>query len=108
MGEEGRGDEGPTVRQRDIVPAMDLTSPLPQPWSRPATEVADALRVRQGQGLGEAEAARRLEVAGPNRLRESRRVSAWTILRRQVQSLVTLLLVAATVASFVFREWAEG
>jgi Ca2+-transporting ATPase len=58
--------------------------------------------------LSEAEAARRLTVAGPNRLREARPASAWTILLRQVQSLVTLLLVAATAASFVFREWAEG
>ena len=61
-----------------------------------------------GEGLSEAEAARRLEIAGPNRLREARPASAWTILLRQVQSLVTLLLVAATAASFVFHEWAEG
>ncbi|MFL6232825.1 MAG: cation-translocating P-type ATPase [Thermoanaerobaculia bacterium] len=78
------------------------------PWALPSAEVAAALGVRPGEGLGEAEAARRLEIAGPNRLRETRPASAWTIFRRQVQSLVTLLLVAATVASFVFREWAEG
>jgi P-type Ca2+ transporter type 2C len=80
----------------------------PPPWALPAAGVADALGVRPGLGLSAAEAARRLAIAGPNRLREARPVSAWTILRRQVQSLVTLLLVAATVASFVFREWAEG
>jgi len=84
-------------------------SDLPtQPWALPSAGVADALGVRPGEGLSEAEAARRLAIAGPNRLREARPVSAWTILRRQVQSLVTLLLVAATAASFVFREWAEG
>ncbi|HET9210701.1 MAG TPA: cation-transporting P-type ATPase [Thermoanaerobaculia bacterium] len=85
----------------------DLPLP-PNPWALPSAEVADALGVRPGEGLSEAEAARRLEIAGPNRLREARPVSAWTILLRQVQSLVTLLLVAATAASFIFREWAEG
>ncbi len=84
-------------------------SDLPsQPWALPAAGVADALGVHPAEGLSGAEAARRLAVAGPNRLREARPVSAWTILRRQVQSLVTLLLVAATAASFVYREWAEG
>ena len=87
---------------------MDFSAPPPHPWALPFDDVADAFGVGLGDGLSEAEAARRLEIAGPNRLREARPVSAWTILRRQVQSLVTLLLVAATVASFVFREWAEG
>ncbi len=86
----------------------DLPPIPPDPWALPAAGVADALAVRPGEGLSAAEAARRLAIAGPNRLREARPVSAWTILLRQVQSLVTLLLVAATAASFVFREWAEG
>ncbi|HEY4595937.1 MAG TPA: cation-transporting P-type ATPase, partial [Thermoanaerobaculia bacterium] len=87
---------------------MDFSAPPPHPWALPFDDVADAFGVGLGEGLSEAEAARRLEIAGPNRLREARPVSAWTILLRQVQSLVTLLLVAATAASFVFREWAEG
>ncbi len=84
-------------------------SDLPlQPWALSPAEVADALGVRPEEGLTAAEAARRLAAAGPNRLREARPVSAWTVLRRQVQSLVTLLLLAATAASFVFGQWAEG
>src|SRR5436305_1621057 len=100
----GRGDEGPTAR--DIVRSVNALPP--HPWSLPPADVAGALGGGPDARLGEAKAARRLEPVGPNRVREARPVSAWTILLRQVQSLVTLLLVAATVASFVFREWAEG
>ncbi|HEY4572369.1 MAG TPA: HAD-IC family P-type ATPase, partial [Thermoanaerobaculia bacterium] len=87
---------------------MDFSTPPPHPWALPPADLADALGVHPTEGLSEAEAARRLAIVGPNRLREARPASAWTILLRQVQSLVTVLLVAATAASFVFREWAEG
>ena len=49
-------------------------------------------------GLGEGEAARRLQVAGPNAVR-SYRARAWPVLRSQLRSPLLLLLAVTAVAS---------
>ncbi|MFY9823320.1 MAG: cation-transporting P-type ATPase [Thermoanaerobaculia bacterium] len=73
-----------------------------------ADEVARAHGVDPASGLAEAEATRRLAIAGPNQLHEIRRASAWRIFLRQLQGLTTLLLAVAAVAAFAFAEWVEG
>ena len=69
------------------------------PWAAPAAEVVDTLGTSLEAGLSGPEAARRLELHGPNRLRCATRRSAWSILVSQLRGpLVGLLAVAAAVA----------
>ena len=69
-------------------------------------EVTQRLEVDPGEGLSSAEAARRLERDGPNRLAEARREPRWRAFLRQFQDLLILiLLIAAVVSLVVTREW---
>jgi Ca2+-transporting ATPase len=77
-------------------------------WALPAGEVAARLQVEPASGLSTDEAARRLAAGGANRLPGARRTSAWRLFARQLESLTTLLLVAAAAAAFLFGEWVEG
>jgi len=78
------------------------------PWSLPPVRVARALDVDPGRGLSEAEADRRRERVGPNRLREHRRRGAWAILVDQVRSLVIGLLALAAAVAGLYGEWIEA
>ncbi|HET9082178.1 MAG TPA: cation-translocating P-type ATPase [Trebonia sp.] len=74
--------------------------------ARPAAEVARGLGVDPRAGLSAAEASRRLEQHGPNRLAEAPREPRWRAFLRQFQDLLILiLLVAAAVSLVVTREW---
>jgi len=55
-------------------------------------------------GLTAAEATRRLELYGPNRLAIKRSRSAWSMLAAQFRSVVVLLLVAATAAALAMGD----
>jgi P-type Ca2+ transporter type 2C len=87
----------------DAVPAGLLGC-----WAIEGPAVAAALEVVPGDGLANAEAAHRLALLGPNRLAAGRRAAAWRILLRQLESLTTLLLVAAAIVAFLFDDWPEG
>ena len=74
--------------------------------ARPADEVARHFGVEPGGGLSAAEAGRRLERHGPNRLVEAPRAPWWLAFLRQFQDLlIVILLVAAVVSLLVSREW---
>ena len=80
----------------------------PTPWhSLPAEEVLRRLDSTP-QGLDPAEAERRLERHGPNRLAPSKRVSALSILAAQFRSLVVLLLVVAALVALVMGDRLEA
>ena len=64
----------------------------------PATDVLDWLGTSEA-GLSSAEAAARLSRFGPNSLR-THRVSAWAVLRRQLNNAVLALLAVTAVVSF--------
>jgi P-type Mg2+ transporter len=75
--------------------------PSPVAAAEAATlEASDVFgRLQSGaRGLGEGEAARRLQVAGPNAVR-SYRARAWPVLRSQLRSPLMLLLAVTAVAS---------
>jgi P-type Ca2+ transporter type 2C len=56
--------------------------------------------------LSAAEAARRLEHDGPNRLAEAKKEPRWRAFLRQFQDLLIIILLIAAVISFVVtREW---
>ena len=73
-----------------------------QKWYALATE--DVLKVLQtnSQGLTNEEASLRLELYGPNRLPEPKRVTLFQIFFRQFESpLIYILLIAAIVMFFM-------
>jgi Ca2+-transporting ATPase len=79
-----------------------------RPWARDAGQIAQALGVEPGQGLGVDEAARRLRRFGPNQLQSIRPRHAWGILVDQFRSIVVLLLCVAAVAAIGYGDHAEG
>ncbi len=95
-------------RRRRAGPEDGGASVVDQPWTREWREIAEQLGVNPEQGLSEAEAQKRLEKYGPNRLREAERKSTWQIFIEQFKSLIMGLLAAAAVLSFAFGEIVEG
>jgi len=91
-GEESRGRE---------------PEPPRKPWAVGADEALAALAVTR-DGLAAAEARRRRERFGPNRLRSLERRGIWSILWDQVKSLIMLLLLAALVVSLAFGQTIEA
>ncbi len=73
----------------------------------PISAVLSALET-DTNGLPGGEAARRLQVFGPNRLRPPTPDSALKILADQFKSIVVYLLVAAVVVSALLGDWAEA
>lgn len=71
-------------------------------------DVSALLETDSEDGLGTAEAARRLEQYGPNSVKGASGLSPWTILLRQVSNSLTLVLVATMVLSFAIADHIEG
>jgi P-type Ca2+ transporter type 2C len=67
-------------------------------------EVAAALDVDPGRGLGEAEAASRLEQHGPNALPQEPPPSTWAVARGQLVNPMNVMLLIVGAASFVIGE----
>jgi Ca2+-transporting ATPase len=71
-----------------------------------AERIPAAGRNAPAEGLSSAEAQRRLERHGPNRLAEAQREPRWRALLRQFQDLLILILLGAAVVSLIVsREW---
>ncbi|WP_405221324.1 cation-translocating P-type ATPase [Lentisalinibacter sediminis] len=81
---------------------------LNAPWSSTAAEVAAALDTDPRRGLGHAEAAARLQAAGPNRIREGEGVRWSRIVLRQFTSPLILILVAASAISAAIGHTADA
>lgn len=111
------GSDGPVLpetrfyRVRNVVVNDGRTvepSSAPQAaWhALAAADVIKALRVDPDNGLSSAQAARRLQQHGPNRLVEAPREPRWRAFLRQLQDLLILILLAAAVVSLVVtRTW---
>ncbi len=74
----------------------------------PPGEALEALGVDPEQGLSEEAVRSRMEIYGPNRLREVKTRSAWKILLDQFESMVIIVLLVAGAVAFSFQHWAEG
>jgi len=77
-----------------LTPGQKERTPVPQ------TDVE--------RGLSAAEIPALQAAFGPNSLEQSQTKSVWLILANQFKSLLTLLLIAAAVLSFLFGDMAEG
>ncbi len=72
-------------------------------WSRSADEELRRLKASAG-GLASDEAARRLAVHGPNRLRPRRKDDWFSLLLAQFKSPITLILIGAASLSLFLRD----
>ena len=86
------------------MPGDDLNTP----WTLDAAQVARDLGVDPAQGLGDAEAARRLRRNGPNRLAAVRARSVLAILWAQLRSLLVGLLAVAAGIGFLSGDRVEA
>ena len=78
------------------------------PWYQlSATDTLQSLGVQAKVGLSSAEAQARQEQYGPNELVEKGGRTKWQILRDQLTGILTLILFAAAVISFVLAEHPE-
>ncbi|KAJ9476975.1 Sodium transport ATPase 2 [Pseudozyma hubeiensis] len=84
------------------------TVDLHQPHSLESDQVIAQFQSNVNTGLSEDQAATRLSEHGPNQLKETNRVSATSILIRQMANALTLVLLAAMALSFGVRDWVEG
>jgi len=87
--------------------SRQTSSPLAAYWTLEPDELMHRLETGP-QGLSAAEAARRLDVYGPNALRAQREVTRLSTLARQFQSPLLLLLVFAAGASAISGEWIDA
>ena len=81
----------------------------PTPMERPAfhtlspEQVLDLLEVGP-EGLRDSQAQERLERFGPNELAPAKKISPWLIFFRQFKNLLIIILILATVLSFLLGE----
>ena len=81
----------------------------PQPWHTQAISlVLQALRVDPERGLTMEEASDRLRSAGPNELTRKGHAGPWSVLWRQFQSVMVLILVAATLISLASGDYHDA
>lgn len=70
-------------------------------YSQSPQEVLTALNSNAEKGLSQAEAARRLEQSGPNKLRGKKKKSLFVRFLEQFKDVMILCLIAAAIVSFV-------
>ncbi|WP_102124627.1 cation-translocating P-type ATPase [Deinococcus planocerae] len=78
-----------------MSPVAPRSSPRPPPWHAAASEDVFARLETAPEGLGDAEAARRLERYGRNALPAREPPSVWRILLRQLLNPLIYILIAA-------------
>ncbi|KAF2113812.1 hypothetical protein BDV96DRAFT_613638 [Lophiotrema nucula] len=81
---------------------------LKAPHTLTATQVAEELGVDIDNGLSADEAASRLRLYGPNKVKGAEGLSLWEILLRQVSNSLTLVLVITMGLSFGISDYIEG
>jgi Ca2+-transporting ATPase len=91
---------------------MESTAPVApngEPWhSQPVEEVLDKLSTHDERGLTTAEAQKRLEQYGHNELREKPPTPFWRLVLDQLRSFVVILLIVASLVSFLLGEQVEA
>jgi Ca2+-transporting ATPase len=85
-----------------------MTLDFKQPWSFPPDEVARRAGTDPDAGLTQAEAERRLQQYGPNRLKDDGGLPWWRLLLRQFADLLIGLLAVAAVVSALIGEWPDA
>lgn len=76
-------------------------------WAKPV-DTLFAILVTGTSGISDAEAARRLEALGPNRIKRRDSLAPGKLLLRQYESPLVLILVFAAIVSLVVQEYTEA
>lgn len=78
------------------------------PWALDQATILNHFQTDNNAGLGSEEAARRLLIAGYNKIESGKKISLIMILVNQFISAFVLLLTIAAGLSFFFKEWLDG
>ncbi|MCA1764932.1 MAG: HAD-IC family P-type ATPase, partial [Desulfobulbaceae bacterium] len=82
---------------------------LPEkPWTKEVESLFDSLGVDPEKGLSSRAVKERRSRYGPNLIKQKSRKRVWTILLNQFESVIVLLLAAASAVTFVVGRWVEG
>ncbi|TPX18619.1 uncharacterized protein E0L32_002476 [Thyridium curvatum] len=100
------------VDNRHPKPNPDLVNPDDE-WTARAhilqvAQLAERARTDLEDGLAQAEAARRLEQDGPNKVEGAQGLSVWKIFMRQISNSLTIVLLITMVLSFAIDDYIEG
>ncbi len=74
----------------------------------PQEQILQQFATPQDIGLTSAEAARRLEIYGPNQLMQAAGITFWRMLIDQFNNFVVIMLIVASVISAVLGDWEEA
>jgi len=78
------------------------------PWKYSNKKVVNKLKVDQSFGLSKNEIESRRDLFGSNEMKKKEKKSAFEILIKQFKSMIIVLLLVATIISFIFGEIIEG
>lgn len=78
------------------------------PWKYSKEKVIDKLNADPSVGVSESEIDSRRDLFGSNEMKKKEKKSAFEILIKQLKSIIIVLLLVATVISFIFGEIIEG
>ncbi|MBD3195629.1 MAG: HAD-IC family P-type ATPase [Candidatus Lokiarchaeota archaeon] len=81
---------------------------LKSPWKISPEETLETLSVNVNKGLNQNEIKARRTKFGSNKIEKKEKKSALEILVKQLKSIIIILLIVASVISFIFGELIEG
>jgi len=87
---------------------MSENKPLPAWHSKSVQDVMDDLKTHLEQGLSNEEAAQRLKEHGYNELREKPPTPFWELVVEQLRDFVVILLIVASIVSFLLGDRIEA
>jgi Ca2+-transporting ATPase len=79
-----------------------------RPWKKTSEKVLQGLNVDPNKGLNSEEIEQRRDKFGSNRMEQKEKKSALEIFINQIKSIIVVLLVIASIISFIFGEILEG
>lgn len=83
----------------------DIKKPF---WGLEVSETAETLGSDTDKGLEEKEVSSRLGLFGPNSFGKAKVPSVFSIFIRQFQSPLIIILIFASIATIILREWADA
>jgi Ca2+-transporting ATPase len=86
----------------------EATGKQPNWYTLTHEAVSEELQVDPGQGLSEAEAAKRLGQYGPNSLTETKEEPTWRAFLRQYKDYMRIVLLVAAVGSVIIGDFTTG
>lgn len=77
-------------------------------WSKGSEDLLQTMQTTGESGLSQAEAAKRLGQAGPNRIHDKEQVTPLGLFLGQFKSPIVLILVFATLLSAFLGDWVDA